>query len=170
MVKVLLQSLWRALLCRVSSQPESCSSLRSFCFEFLGDPSPCSDQEQEREEESGRTEFWILGNMRFEPKERSGGPKQCLFGELFLVQCLIPKYALSTLVVLHPSLVHHKSWKWRKKKALQAKVVPSFSPLPHGSQSRSLPHSLLVPPALQCRASLLSLISFSNDHCRAMLW
>lgn len=30
--------------------------------------------------------------------------------------------------------------------------------LPHGSQSRSLPHSLLVPRALQCRPSLLSLI------------
>lgn len=53
-----------------------------------------------------------------------------------------------------------------KQERLAGQSCPFILTLQCGGQSRSPPHSLLVPPALQCRPSL----SFSNDHCGVMLW
>lgn len=89
------------------------------------------------------------------------------------MQCLIPKYTLSTLVLRHPLSTLPKSWhrKWSTK-GLQSKAVL----LSHSCPSRvraeaSLCCSCAHAPALNPHSPALSCCpsSFLSDHCGAVL-
>lgn len=105
-----------------------------------------------------RTEFWILGNMRFEPEE-IWRPKA-----MFVWWAVSYPVSYPQICSVHsgcsPSLLGTPQVLAQevKQERLAGQGCPLILTLPWGGESRSLPHSLLVTPALQCRPSLLSLI------------
>ena len=123
-----------------------------------------------------RTEFWILGNMRFEPEE-IWRPKAMFVW--WAVSSLPAGIQLVSDPVSYPRICPvHSGWspsllgtpqvlaREMKQERLAGQSCSFHShPSMWGSEWKP-PHSLPVPPALQCRPSL----SFSNDHCGVMLW